>query len=128
MSPSPTDLNASSGSDAYAYVRDSEARLRREQEKSLDRLESTLKDLRTELKTDMKDLKTELKTDIKDLGTKLETKFTTDMKDLKTELKTDIKDLKTLGVQGILTLLFFSISSQPDLRNFVSSLFSFVRS
>jgi hypothetical protein len=56
------------------------------------RQETSMSDLKNELKTDLKDLKNELKTDMSDLKNELKTdraRLETSMSDLKNELKTD---------------------------------------
>ena len=103
MPPLFAALNGTSAS--YEYARDTESRLRNDQEKSyialqrsIDGLAESLKELKTELKTDIKELKTELK--------ELDKKF---MK----------------AASGFfLALITVGLSSQPDLREWAQSIFA----
>ena len=96
-------LNGTSAS--YEYARDTESRLRNDQEKSYIALQGSIDGLVEyvkELKTEIKGVKAELKTEIKEL---------------------DKKFLK--AVSGFfLELITVGLSSQPDLREWALSIFA----
>ena len=111
-------LNGTSAS--YEYARDTESRLRNDQEKSYIALQGSIDGLAEYVKTEVKKLKTELKTDIKELKRELKT----DIKELKTELKElDQKFMKTAS-GFFLALITVGLSSQPDLREWALSIFA----
>ena len=126
MPPLFAALNGTSAS--YEYARDTESRLRNEQEKSYIALQGSIAGLAEYVKTEVKELKaelkTELKTDIKELKTELKAELKTDIKELKTELKElDKKFMKTAS-GFFLALITVGLSSQPDLREWALSIFA----
>ena len=118
-------LNGTSAS--YEYARDTESRLRNDQEKSyitlqrsIDGLVEYVKELKTELKTEIKTEIKELKTEIKELKTEIN--------GVKAELKTEIKELDKKFMKAasgvFLALITVGLSSQPDLREWALSIFA----
>ena len=114
MPPLFAALNGTSAS--YEYARDTESRLRNDQEKSyitlqrsIDGLVEYVKELKTELKTEIKELKTEIN-------------------GVKAELKTEIKELDKKFMKEVsgffLALITVGLSSQPDLREWALSIFA----
>ena len=111
-------LNGTSAS--YEYVRDTESRLRNDQEKSYIALQRSIDGLTEYIKTELKELKTELKSDME--------KIKTELKEVKTELKADVKELDTKFMKAawrfFLALITVGLSSQPDLREWALSIFA----
>ena len=129
LSPLFAALNGTSAS--YEYVRDTESRLRNDQEKSYIALQRSIDGLTEYIKTELKELKTELKADMEKLKTELKSdmeKIKTELKEVKTELKADVKELDTKFMKAawgfFLALTTVGLSSQPDLREWALSFFA----
>ena len=136
MPPLFAALNGTSAS--YEYARDTESRLRNDQEKSyitlqrsIDGLVEYVKELKTELKTEIKTEIKELKTEIKELKTEIngvKAELKTEIMGVKAELKTEIKELDKKFMKAasgfFLALITVGLSSQPDLREWALSIFA----
>ena len=107
LSPLFAALNGTSAS--YEYVRDTESRLRNDQEKSYIALQRNIDGLTEYMKTEFKELKTEFKTELKDV-------------------KREIKELDEKFMKAawgfFLALITVGLSSQPDLREGVLTIFA----
>ena len=103
MPPLFAALNGTSAN--YEYARDTESRLRNDQEKSYITLQRSIDGLVEYVK----ELKTEIKTEIKEL---------------KTEIKELDKKFMKVALGFFLPLITVGLSSQPDLREWALSIFA----
>ena len=103
--------------DAYILVRDSEQRLRDEQEKASNVVIKKLDELMMDLKTDFKELKKETEKGMLELKT--------DLKELKKDTEKGMLELNTkvlwLNIVGVLLIAILSVTV-PNLRDFLTSM------